>query len=246
MGMPVTIHLVDASATMEDCEKIFDYFRSVDERFSTYKTTSEISAINRGSVKLADASDEMKEVFHLAEETKRITNGYFNIQKPDGSFDPSGLVKGWAIHNAAKRIRAAGFHNYFVDAGGDIEVGGKNEAGKAWSVGIRDPFDENYARIVKVVYLKDGQGIATSGITVRGQHIWNPHDKENKPIIGIMSVTVIGPNIYEADRFATAAFAMGTKGIAFIENLAHCEGYMIDETGVATYTSGFLDSTKEL
>lgn len=52
------------------------------------------------------------------------------------------------------------------------------------------------------------------------------------------SVTVIGPNIYEADRFATAAFAMGRKGIQFIERLPWFEGYMIDAQARATLTSG--------
>jgi thiamine biosynthesis lipoprotein len=50
---------------------------------------------------------------------------------------------------------------------------------------------------------------------------------------------VIGPNIYEADRFATAAFAMESAGILFIEELEGFEGYMIDQHGLATYTSGF-------
>jgi len=52
-------------------------------------------------------------------------------------------------------------------------------------------------------------------------------------------VTVIGPNVYEADRFATAAFAMGRKGIEFIEKLVDFEGYMIDAQARATFTSGF-------
>jgi thiamine biosynthesis lipoprotein len=54
-----------------------------------------------------------------------------------------------------------------------------------------------------------------------------------------MSLTVIGPNVCDADRFATGAFAMGEAGIRFIEGLPGFEGYMIDAHGVATYTSGF-------
>jgi thiamine biosynthesis lipoprotein len=54
-----------------------------------------------------------------------------------------------------------------------------------------------------------------------------------------VSITVIGPDVLEADRFATAAFAMGKGGIAFIENLPGFEGYAIDAQGIATMTSGF-------
>jgi thiamine biosynthesis lipoprotein len=58
-------------------------------------------------------------------------------------------------------------------------------------------------------------------------------------VTDVLSLTVIGPNIYEADRFATAAFAMGEEGIRFIERLEGFEGYMIDRRGQATFTSGF-------
>lgn len=55
----------------------------------------------------------------------------------------------------------------------------------------------------------------------------------------IVSFTVIGPNVYEADRFATAVFVMGREGIMFVEHLVGFEGYMIDNKGIATMTSGF-------
>ena len=55
----------------------------------------------------------------------------------------------------------------------------------------------------------------------------------------IASISVIGPNVYEADRFATAAFAMGEKGIEFIEGLKGFEGYMIKNNQIAVMTSGF-------
>ncbi len=55
---------------------------------------------------------------------------------------------------------------------------------------------------------------------------------------------MIGPNVYEADRFATAAFAMGRTGISFLENMPNFEGYMIDSEGRATMTSGFANYTK--
>jgi len=82
------------------------------------------------------------------------------------------------------------------------------------------------------------RGVATSGTYVRGQHIYNPLD-EDQLITDVLSLTVIGPDIYEADRFATAAFAMGRNGINFIECLEDFEGYMIDKNKLATFTTGF-------
>jgi thiamine biosynthesis lipoprotein len=244
MGMPVTVEVVDSTATLATLEKVFAYFVSIDEKFSTYKPTSEISKINRGEIEKKDYSDDMQVVFALSEETRESTNGYFNILH-NGVYDPSGIVKGWAIQNAATLLTEDGFTNFYVDAGGDIQVSGKNSEGKQWAVGIRDPFSSTYD-IVKVVYVET-EGVATSGTYIRGDHIYVPEAVVgSNPSLGptIMSLTVIGPNIYEADRYATAAFAMGVSGLHFIEQTKELEGYMIDSNRVAYMTSGFEKYTK--
>lgn len=240
MGMPITIEIVDANVNSEIFAKIFSYFESVDKKFSTYKNESEISKINRGEIASSGYSEEMKEIFALSEETKKITNGYFDIYH-NGKYDPSGIVKGWAIFNASKLLKENGFKNFYIEAGGDIQVSGRNAEGKVWTVGIRNPFNKN--EIVKTLYIKN-MGIATSGTYERGQHIYNPKN-ESDIIDDIVCLTVIGPNIYEADRFATPAFAMGKNGIEFIERLDGFEGYMIDKNGIATMTSGFNKYTKQ-
>lgn len=235
MGMPITVEIVDPQATEDIFNEVFDYFAHIDEKFSTYKSTSEIEAINRGKLALTDASEEMRLVFTMCEETKRETNGYFDIKTPAGNYDPSGLVKGWAIWNAAKLIEKKGFENFYVDAGGDIQPHGRNADGGKWAVGIKNPFNE--FENVKVVYVKD-EGVATSGTYIRGLHIYNPR-AGNAPVNDVVSLTVIGPNIHDADRFATAAFAMGMDGIRFIEGLPGYEGYIIDKNKIATMTTEF-------
>ncbi len=233
MGMPITIEVVDATVTQDDLDTVFAYFVSIDEKFSTYKDTSEISQINRGALSPAHYSTDMRRIFSLSAQTKKETDGYFDIQQ-DGFYDPSGIVKGWAILNAAEMLTAEGFHNFYIDAGGDIQVAGYKD-GKPWRVGIRNPF--NRAEHVKVLVLTN-QGIATSGTAIRGQHIYDPYQPD-RPLQEIVSITVIGPDVYEADRFATAAFAMGQKGIQFIAKLVGFEGYMIDAAARATFTAGF-------
>lgn len=234
MGMPIEIEVV--STTSPDVlQKVFAYLRAVDEQFSTYKAESEISRMHRGEIALAAVSTEMREVLALSQRTKEETAGYFDIQKPNGFLDPSGIVKGWAIKNAAALIEEAGHTDYFVNAGGDIASQGVNEQSEPWSVGIRNPFAPT--EVVKVIYPK-GKGVATSGSYIRGHHIYNPHTPSQK-VSGVVSLTVIGPDVLEADRFATGAFAMGAGGITFIEQLPGFEGYAIDENGIATMTSGF-------
>ncbi len=223
MGMPVTVGIETSDFAI--FKKVFAFFRQVDKKYSPFKKTSEVSQINAGVKKI---SPEMQEILALCEQTKQETDGYFDVYH-NGVFNPSGLVKGWAINEAAKLIQKSGYKNYFVDAGGDIEA-----RGKVWKVGIRNPFD--VTQIVKSLIIKD-KGVATSGNYERGKHIYIP--KTGQPADEIASITVIGPNIYEADRFATAAFAMGLAGINFIENRSDLEGYMINKEGIATLTSGF-------
>ena len=248
MGMPITVVIADQSKTEVDKDRtmkeVFDYFTYVDETFSTYKENSEISRINRKEIKENDYSEDMKMVFALSEKTRQETDGYFNIITPEGQCDPSGLVKGWSIYNVANILSKLGCKNFYVDAGGDIEVRGKNKNNKEWSVGIRDPFSDNKSQIVKTVFITDC-GMATSGTYIRGQHIYNPHIGRT-PLHDLSSITVIGPNVYEADRFATAAFAMGSKGINFIQKLDGFEGYSIDPNGIATMTTGFEKFTKNI
>jgi thiamine biosynthesis lipoprotein len=279
MGMPITVDIADAAAGSEDLAAVFDYFTYIDRTFSTYKPESEMMRINRGELPENEWSDDMRIVLMLSEETKQATGGFFDIRKPgndggDKLLDPSGLVKGWAIWNAAGILRDRGFSNFYVDAGGDIQTSGMNNAGEPWSIGIKNPL-KSPARgeadeIIKVVYAPLGEsdqggasgqggiGVATSGTYIRGKHIYNPKTGAAAGNTAggdtgvdageIVSLTVIGPNIYEADRFATAAFAMGSAGIHFLEALpktSRLEGYMINMEGVATMTTGFKKYIKK-
>jgi thiamine biosynthesis lipoprotein len=234
MDMPVTVEICDPGVSASDIDQVFDYFISIDNRFSTFKPDSEISRYNQKKLTYSQLSNDMKLVLKLCEDTKKATDGYFDIRRPDGTLDPSGLVKGWAILNAANLIKSWGFKNYYVDAGGDIQVNGLNSKGLPWVIGIRNP--QNRHQNVKIVSIGN-RGIATSGTYIRGQHVYDPFDPQ--PITDVVSLTVIGPDIYQADRFATAAFAMRSQGIAFIATLKDFEAYSINSQGIATFTPGF-------
>lgn len=237
MGMPVSVEVVGGDQDIH--EAVFAYFTAIDERFSPYKPDSEVSKLNTRRIATADASPEMKTVLALADLTKRETGGFFDVMTPTGTFDPSGIVKGWAIWKAAQLLHAKGYEHFWVEAGGDIQTSGTDAHGKEWSIGIRNPLKPD--EIVKVVYPR-GAGIATSGTYIRGHHIYDPHLGKQVES-DIVSLTVLGPNVYEADRFATAAFAMGSQGVLFLEHRPELEAYAIDTNGRATMTSGFARYT---
>ena len=234
MGMPISLAVLDNHVRQADLDAVFNEFTAVDAQFSPFKDDSEISRLNRGEISKDALTPRMREVFALCEKTKSETKGYFDIAKPDGTLDPCGMVKGWAIRNAARQLAGMGFENFCVEAGGDIQCHGVNDEGGEWTVGIRNPF--NAEEIVKVLTPK-GAGVATSGNYIRGDHIYNPHTGKYGSD-DVVSLTVVGPDVLEADRYATAAFAMGREGIYFIERLPGLEGYEINTAGIARMTTG--------
>lgn len=234
MGMPVSIATPDEHAVPFFAE-IFDFFGKVDARFSPFRQDSEVSRLDRGVVRLHEISRDMRSVLTIAADTEARSNGYFSIRRPDGRLDPSGIVKGWAIREAAERFRNLGNRDFFIDAGGDVQTAGTDPDEGEWRVGLRNPFNDH--EIVKVIGLA-GQAVATSGNYARGAHIYDPKEPGN-PLDGLVSISVIADDILEADRFATAAFAMGRDGIGFIEAMPGFEAYAVDGDGIATMTSGF-------
>lgn len=238
MGMPVTVICGDTQVAQSAIPMVMDFFRQVDERYSPYKETSEVSAINRGEIVAEHYSEELREILSLATDTKQQSDGYFDVWH-NGVFDPSGIVKGWAIQEAARRLGEV-TKDYYVEAGGDIQVSGNSPTGTPWRIGIRHPSDRT--QNVAVLQLRDG-GVATSGTAIRGQHIYNPHSQA--PLDEIVSLTVVGPRIVDADRYATAGFAMGEQGIEFIAGLPDYEGYAINKDGIATMTPGWTKYTGE-
>lgn len=232
MGMPAKLLVVGVTDLNKILDKIKVLFADIDNRFSTYKETSLVSQLNRGEIK---PSRDPELEFILAEcvRTKSETGGYFDCEYRAG-IDPSGLVKGYAINKAAKMLKGSGYQNFLIEIAGDLQTSGMNEDKEPWKVGIENPF--NRAEVVKVVKLM-GVGMATSGTSVHPDHIINPlsHQVAHE----IASVSVIAPNVYDADRMATAAFAMGRKGIEFIQSLPGYAGYMITNDKQGVMTEGF-------
>jgi FAD:protein FMN transferase len=233
MGMPVTAHVVDDDADDAALDEVFDDFSLLDRTFSPFLAGSEVSRINRGELRPEDAGQLVNQAIHLCSMYERATDGYFSAWIT-GRFDPSGLVKGWAIDRACSILDRRGYRDFFVDAGGDVQTRGRNAKGGPWRVGVRHPIKRDK---VACVVLASGLAVATSGTYEKGQHILDPHD--GQPANALLSFTVVGPDILQADVFATAGFAMGIAGLEFVARNVGYEAYAIDHQLRATYTNGF-------
>jgi thiamine biosynthesis lipoprotein len=245
MGLPIAIDVRDPQVEPAAIAHAFAWLRWVDATFSTYKADSAISQLNRRELALTEAPPAVRAVLDRCDELRVETDGYFDIRMAAlaqwqrlgdvalrvGAVDPSGLVKGWAVDRAARILEAAGAHTYCINAGGDIRVRGCPAPTSHWRIGIQHPFQRD--KVAAVVEATD-LAIATSGAYERGAHIVDPHT--GRPPEGVLSVTIVGPDLATADAYATAAYAMGRAGPPWTARLVGYEAMTIlsDETVLST------------
>jgi len=233
MGMPVTVQVADRAAQAEALHRVFEDFSLLDRTFSPFRPESEVSRISRGELQADEAGELVNQANVLCRQYERATDGYFSAWI-DGRFDPSGLVKGWAIDRASSILNSYGYQDFFVDAGGDVQTHGHNAEGGPWRVGVRHPVERD--KVARVV-LASGLAVATSGTYEKGDHIIDPHT--GRPANALLSFTVVGPDILQADVYATAGFAMGSRGLEFVARSAGYEAFAIDLHLRAGSTPGF-------
>jgi thiamine biosynthesis lipoprotein len=233
MGTVVGIDVRDAGVDQGALGEVFAHLRDVEARFSTYRDGSEVSRLARGELSEADCSADVRHVLALCENLRLTSDGYFDIRRAgrDGGLDPSGLVKGWAIEEAAAILDRAGGRNFSINAGGDIIARGEPEPGRPWRVGIRHP--ELGDRLAAVLEVRD-LAVATSGAYERGDHIRDPHT--GRPPCGLCSVTVVGPSLTYADAYATTGFAMGPDGLTWVARHPGYGAYGITDDGHVQFT----------
>jgi len=216
MGTMVSLYLPEGGADSEAADAAFAWFHEVDERFSPFAPESEVSRVISGEIPLARVSADLREVFEIADAVETLSGGAFDIRahRSDGRPDPTGVVKGWSVDRAGAILADAGVERFFISAGGDVLVRGGQEWGVPWKVGIAHPFAPD---AVALVLQGNDLAVATSGTTERGHHITDPHS--GRPADELLTVTVAGPDLARADAYATAAFAMGTEGLRWVDAL---------------------------
>jgi thiamine biosynthesis lipoprotein len=189
----------EAAAIERACATLHD----ADDTFSLYKPESPMSRLRRGDITVEQAPPDVAIVLQHCATARDLSGGWFDPWAlPDG-LDPTGLVKGWATQRAADTLKAAGMDAAMVNGAGDIACFGQPEPGRPWTVGVMDPYDATaIAFTVPVTH-----AIATSGVTQRGEHIYDVHRREYGARLA--SATVLGPDLAIADALATALAARG-------------------------------------
>ena len=237
MGTVVSIDVRDGRVAPEALDRAIEHLHDIDRRFSTYKPESEVSRMGRGELPLQDASPDVRWIMGLCDEMARLTGGYFDARRfrADGVADPTGVVKGWAVEEAAFILLDAGAANFLVNGGGDIVARGSPEpgSGRPWRIGIRHPRERD--RLAAVLDVRDG-AVATSGTYERGEHVVDPHT--GRAATELVGLTVVGPSLTYADAYATAAFAMGRDGAGWVAGLDGYEAFAVTADDVTLSTPG--------
>jgi thiamine biosynthesis lipoprotein len=245
MGLPISVHVRGPQAgsrgVADLVEDLYDALRADEEMFSTWKPDSPVSRIKDGRDRLAEADLRIRHVAALCELAGQRSGGSFSawLPGPDGRvrFDPTGLVKGWAVEQAFDRLvdRLAGLgpHDALVNAGGDIAVYCTRTDTPDWTIAIEDPRDRS--RVLRTLNLRTG-AVATSGTAARGHHITDP--VTGAPSDGLASATIVGPELTWADVYATAAFVKGARALAWIATLDDHAGVLVAKDGTVSTVGG--------
>ncbi|MGW0913582.1 FAD:protein FMN transferase [Streptomyces sp. NPDC002784] len=209
----------------------------VDEVFSTYREDSEISRLARGELTVAECAPEVGAVLTLGEEAERLSDGWFSTSY-EGRLDPTGIVKGWAVERAARRLAEAGASGVSVNGGGDVQLLGMPGPQRPWRVGVSDPLRPGGLAAVISAAGAAELAVATSGTAERGAHIVDPRTGRSA-VTDLVAVTVVAPTVTWADCWATAAFAMGSRdGLRWLEALPDVEALLITAGDEVRCTGG--------
>jgi thiamine biosynthesis lipoprotein len=234
MGSAVSFDVRGAQPARAAIDAAVRGLHEVDAEFSTYRSASAVRRFGRGELVLGAASADLRWVIDRCERLREETGGYFDAYAT-GPFDPSALVKGWAVQRAADGLRAAGIERFCITAGGDVVAHGRPDADHPWRIGIRHPRDEH--ALARVVEADGDLAVATSGCYERGRHIVDP--RSGRAPAGVESVTVAGPDLGLADAYATAAFAMGADGAEWMLGVDGYESLTILADDRVLATPGF-------
>jgi FAD:protein FMN transferase len=238
----ISVHVHDDApddAIAEAVDVVFTEIERLEQIFSTFRTDSELSRVNRGELHVLDAGPEIAEVLDACTWLEHQSRGAFTVRRPDAPerLDLAGFAKGWITERAAGALAAHGLAHWYVGAGGDVITCGTPEEGRPWRVGVAHPLQPGAT--VAMLELSGG-AVATSGTAERGAHLWD--GRSGGAAVALASMTVVGPDLAWADAFATTAFVMGADGVDWVRTLQGYEALAVTLEGKLLRTPGWSEA----
>ena len=153
-----------------------------------------------------------------------------------------GIGKGYAVDRASALLRAAGFADFLIQAGGDLYAAGRR-GDRVWRVGLQDPRGPADATFASIA-LSD-ETFSTSGDYerffiengVRYHHLLDPD--LGQPARLCRSVTLLSRRALTADWASTGVFILGPDaGMALVEALPDVEAVIVTADNEVRVSSG--------
>jgi FAD:protein FMN transferase len=205
--------------------------QDADAVFSTWDPGSPLSLLRGGAPPTAPPP-VMAEVEAACQQARELSGGWFDPWAMPGGYDPTGLVKGWAVDRALRTLDQAGVPAALVNGGGDLAAFGMPGPGRCWRAGIRHPWRATGLAAVIEVH----GAVATSASYERGAHLVDP--RTGQPGCRAASATVTGPSLAQADALATGLAVGGDAALDVISGLAGYQAYLIRPDGSESWTPG--------
>jgi len=253
MSTLVTIRAVRPGAVAEESiGRAFGWFHEIESRCTRFDPSSELMRLTAQTGVAVPVSAILFEAVRFALLAAEASGGAFDPTAARGvagggwcdieldeartaitlhrplTLDLGAVAKGLAVDLAAREL--APLEDFVVDAGGDLYLGGRNERGDPWRVGIRHPRREGEL----IAFLRaSNQAVCTSGDYERlapqagdgEHHIVDPRSGVSPHALA--SATVLASGAMLADALATAAFVLGPEeGIALLERMG-VEGLVV-------------------
>lgn len=186
--------------------------------------------LQKKSFSIADLKNNFQK--RILFQNLKINQKTQTISAPLGlKLDLGGIAKGYWV-DEVRQILSQFSKNFWISAGGDVYLKGKQENGETWKIGVQNPLNLNQD-LLSLNLPSKGIGVATSGIMKRKaenawHHLINPR-KGTSAKNSILAVTVLAKSTFEADVLAKTVLILGIKkGIAKINSLKNYECLIID------------------
>lgn len=152
-----------------------------------------------------------------------------------------GIAKGWALDSAARTLRALGYADFLLQAGGDLYAAG-TRGGAPWQVGVRDPRGGRLDALLSVT-VRD-RAFSTSGDYEqsfekdgrRYHHLIDPRTCE--PAVASRAVSVLAGSAVEAEILGKALFAAGGPRALALARRFGVEAIVVTSSGELLATPG--------
>jgi thiamine biosynthesis lipoprotein len=132
------------------------------------------------------------------------------LRRKGMSITLGGIAKCYAVDKCVALLKAQGFTDFMLQAGGDMYISGK-KGNEPWVVGIRDPRGQDLFAGMPI----ENHSFSTSGDYERGfvkegiryHHILDP--RTGQPARLSRSVTIRAKDAYTADSWSKVMFILG-------------------------------------